>query len=104
MAAASKAAPAPEPHRLDLGDRVLYQVSKDDADKINARRRLYANAPKSTWGFQGYHGNRVATGDKFPAVVVGVYGTSANLQVFLDGNDQYWATSVSEGTDPGTWS
>lgn len=29
--------------------------------------------------------------------------TWANLQVFLDGAVTYWATSRSEGENPGTW-
>ncbi|GAA4560510.1 hypothetical protein [Planotetraspora kaengkrachanensis] len=27
-----------------------------------------------------------------------------NLQVLLDGNDAYWATSRTEGDEPGRWS
>jgi hypothetical protein len=30
-------------------------------------------------------------------------GTAANLQVFLDGNDAYWATSRVEGSERGNW-
>lgn len=39
-----------------------------------------------------------------PAMVVRVFDDGkCNLKVQLDGNDTTWATSVLEGTTPGTW-
>ena len=41
-------------------------------------------------------------------MIVRTWGELANgavqLQVFLDGNDVLWATSVCVGEGPGTWS
>jgi len=40
-----------------------------------------------------------------PATVVRVFGDSGkiNLKVHLDGPSDHWATSIDEGTSPGTW-
>lgn len=55
-------------------------------------------------GAQAHIGNNAEAGQVYPAVSVRVWSPGmANLQVFLDGNDVYWATSRHEGTDPGTW-
>lgn len=51
-------------------------------------------------------------GEHFPAIITRVnfkeFGDEpgCNLQVFLDGNDSYWVTSVKHNNDPldlGTW-
>jgi hypothetical protein len=51
--------------------------------------------------------NPVAAGQTYPAVIVRIFGDNpgshVNLQVFLDGDCSYWATSRKEGTEPGTW-
>lgn len=44
--------------------------------------------------------------DVYPAMVVRVFDPSvstANLQVFLDSGDSYWATSRTEGAGAGHW-
>jgi hypothetical protein len=54
----------------------------------------------------GSVGNRPNQGDAYPAVVVRLNHAesgSVNLQVFLDGSDSYWATSRTEGDEPGHW-
>jgi hypothetical protein len=44
-------------------------------------------------------------GQAYPAMVVRVFGgPNVNLQVWLDGNDTYWATSRGEGDGDGCWS
>lgn len=51
-------------------------------------------------------GNGVCAGEVYPAMVVRVFDpsvTTANLQVFLDGSDSYWATSRTEGDGPEHW-
>lgn len=97
-----------------IGRIVLYVTNAADAVAINtARQQLFAHpAPGSdaspTNGFIR-QGNNVEEGDIFPADVVNVFGDSenppVNLQVKLDGNDQYWATSrhVDDAKTPGTW-
>ena len=75
---------------LTIGRIVHYTLSKQDVLLIGSQDRL---------------GNHVAAGQVYPAVVVRVFdgGVGANLQVFLDGNDTYWATSRLKGEEPGTW-
>lgn len=83
---------------------VHYTLTEQDAEAINRRRQDFAEAPKVNSGHQAHVGNFVVVGETFPAMVVRTFGGSAaNLQVFLDGNDAYWATSRVEGSDPGTW-
>lgn len=97
--------PTPTPGRV-----VLYTLSEDDAARINKRRddaiaRAHEHkANPEVTGFQVHFGNRVREGDVFPALIVRAWGTtpesSANIQVMLDGNDTFWATSVSVGEGP----
>lgn len=113
-----------------IGRIVVYVVSEEDAEKVNRRRtdgRSIAARLKSfitvggstvfRWpeGAQAHIGNRVEGGMEFPATVVRDWAKESdaaapenvNLQVFLDGNDVYWATGVKEDgamdPQPGTW-
>lgn len=56
--------------------------------------------------------NRPSEGDVLPAMIIRVWGevdetAPCNLQVFLDGNASYWATSRKQGPaddpQPGQW-
>ena len=84
------------------GRMVHYVISDMDAEAINRRRSDYMHNAKVEWpaGAQAHVGNHVMAGEHLPAVVVRVWSgefgdePGVNLQVFLDGNDQYWATSV----------
>lgn len=107
-----------------IGRIVHYRLTADDAEQINRRRttgaeiaaRIRQEIVDQSGGFakawplgaQAHIGNEVAEGDVFPMLVVKVWGstpTSAvNGQVFLDGNDVFWATSRSVGDQPGTFS
>lgn len=100
-----------------IGRTVLYKIAAGDAEQINRRRadfgefgRRHAAAPVEAGnpgrsGHIGHFGNAVTEGDEYPAVVVRTFlGTTVNLKVHLDGNDDYWATSRSEGDEPGNWS
>jgi len=103
-----------------VGSQVLYTLSSGDAEQINRRRRdadayrrlhppAEAGHPGST-GFIAHYGNGASEGDVYPAVIVRAWneipGTS-NLQVLLDGNDTYWATSrmlaAEQWPQPGCW-
>jgi len=93
-----------------IGRIVHYTLSEQDAAQINKRRSdaRNLNAAGVTLASQGlgpqiHIGNPVAAGDVFPAMVVKVHSWSANLQVFLDGNDTFWATSVAEGDGELHW-
>lgn len=104
---------APEdagPRMPVLGDWVHYTLSETDAEAINARRAGYSSnagglddaTAEKLKGYQEYRGNFSQAGQTFPAIVVRNWsGTTANLQVLLDGTDIYWATSASPGTEPG---
>ncbi len=96
------------------GRIVLYKLSSDDASDINRRRAdftAYCNTnPRGESGIPGasghigHYGNTVLAGDIYPAMIVQTWGQmTVNLQVHLDGNDTYWATSRQEGSKPGQW-
>lgn len=99
-----------------IGRIVHYKLNEGDAEAINRRRedyRLYRRASTASGiaavgtGDQVHVGNGVKAGDVFPAMVVRRWGdaptSSVQLQVFLDGNDTYWATSVNEGEGERQW-
>jgi hypothetical protein len=99
-----------KPTTARTGDRVLYTLSEADANAINKRRDDASAAydVRSELGYVVHIGNSAAAGKAYPADVVedwGGAGPSVNLQVVLDGNDTYWATSRVEGDEgePGTW-
>lgn len=75
------------------GQHVVYTLAEYDVAAINSARE---GAPLGTH-------NPVAVGQRCPAFIVRDWGQCANLRVLLDGRDDYWATSRSEGTDPGQW-
>jgi hypothetical protein len=107
-----------------VGRIVHYRLSADDATQINRRRTTGASiaeriktelptmrdgmVPQWPEGAQAHIGNVVLDGDIYPMVITRVWGsdpTSAvNGQVFLDGNDVFWATSRTVGDQPGTFS
>ena len=93
-----------------IGRIVHYRLSADDAAQI-MRRRTTGNSIADRMrlaGAQAYIGNDVEEGDTFPMLIVRVWGQSAesavNGQVFLDGNDWFWATSRTVGDQSGTFS
>lgn len=91
-----------------IGRIVHFTVTEAQAEAINKRRQDFENYRRTTGldtGHVAHVGNPVRAGDVFPATVVRVWpGDLVNLQVHLDGSDAYWATSVSEGDDPNSWS
>ena len=85
-----------------IGRIVHYTLAETDVDAINRRRADFRQRPggPGNEGFQAHVGNHVQAGDVYPAMVVRVFDpsvTTVNLQVFLDGNDTFWATSRVEG-------
>ena len=103
-----------------IGRIVHYQLSAQDTEQIMRRRTTgksiaermkYGDDPQlKAWpaGAQAHIGNDVKEGDVFPMLIVQVWGPSptsaVNGQVFLDGNDVLWATSVCVGEGPHTFS
>lgn len=94
-----------------IGRIVWYRMSVASAIEINQRRkdamgwRDWFRALKP--GAQVHVGNQVQAGDLYPAMIVRTWGDTptscVQLQVFLDGNDTFWATSVNVGTGDGTY-
>lgn len=91
-----------------IGRIVHYTLSAHDAAAINKRRKdardhQTEHVANST-GVQVHVGNDVREGDVYPMIITRVWGDTpescVNGQVFLDGNDLYWASSVSVGTGP----
>jgi len=100
---------------------LIFKITAEQAEQINRRRatntsiseRIRINNPDSThWpiGAQAHIGNVASEGDEYPLLVVRVWPNEfadgrpgVNGQVFLDGNDTLWVTSVGEGTENGTW-
>jgi hypothetical protein len=85
--------------QVSIGRVVHYTLTEGDVAEIGEQYPI---------GDPTVRRNPVRAGQKFPADVVAVFGVAssantANLQVKLDGNCAYWATSRIEGTEPGTW-
>ena len=94
-----------------LGRTVLYTLCQQDADAINKRRTDAAahliEHRQDANGVQIHVGNSVRVGEVFPMMIVRMWGNTekscVNGQVFLDGNDPLWVTSVAVGTGPRTF-
>lgn len=90
-----------------IGRIVHYTLTNEDAEAINRRRSDFDRKNAGNTGYVAHVGNYAQAGEAYPAMVVRMFGNASgdlvNLQVHLDGNDTYWATSRPEGTEPGTW-
>jgi hypothetical protein len=82
-----------------LGRIVHLRLSEGCAATINGQRN----------DSEALRGNPVKEGDVFPLLITKVWGgvttesTIVNGQVFLDGNDHLWVTSVLQGDGAGQW-
>lgn len=94
-----------------IGRIVHYKLTAEDAEAVN-RRRKDADANRqnhrdAALGYVAHFGNFAREGDVYPMLIVRVWGTtpesSVNGQVFLDGNDTLWVTSVGQGDDVRQW-
>jgi len=91
-----------------IGRIVTYTITAQDAARINDQRARSEGK---------LHGNTAHEGEQYPLIVTRTWPSetyppngAVNGQVWLDGNDTLWVTSVKEnegGTDaapqPGTW-
>lgn len=102
-------APLPVP---SIGRIVRYRLNAAQAEQIN-RRRKDAREKMPLHGFfktgaQVHVGNDVKAEDEFPMIITRVWGSGpdsyVNGQLFLDGNDLFWVTSVKVGEGSGTFS
>jgi hypothetical protein len=88
-----------------IGRIVHYTLSEQDAESINRRRKDAANhvaeIRDAAIGYVTDTGNEAQAGQMFPMLITRAWGdqpqSCVNGQVFLDGNDVLWATSVSVG-------
>ncbi len=92
---------APE---ITVGRTVLYTLTTEDAHRINCRRGGVTSGEHWPHGAIAHFGNYATAGDVLPMLVVKkLGGDMVNGQVFLDGNDTLWTTSVHEGEGQGCW-
>lgn len=81
-----------------IGRIVWYVLSGSDVTAINAARAVQRAA------VPGWYANEALPGQVYPAMVIRPWGetpeSSVNLKVFLDGPDDYWATSRSVSEEP----
>lgn len=88
-----------------IGRIVHYTLDHADAQRIAQNRGVAAPNIGSS------HGNSVSVGDVYPMLITRVWDggkpnpdAMVNGQVFLDGNDSLWVTSVKVGEGPRTFS
>lgn len=83
-----------------IGRIVIYKLSEEDAATIQIRRVEGTQASMAL-------ANHAHAGQEFPAMVVRTWGdqpdSRVNLKVFLDGADNFWATSRVVGDRPGEY-
>ena len=89
------------------GRIVHYVLTKENVTEIN-RRRVSNVGHGEDWpaGAQAHVGSEVHPGDILPMIVTAVWSNNGvDGQVFLNGNDTLWVTSVwwSEKQDLGRW-
>lgn len=96
----------------NIGRIVHYTLTYADAERINKRRldaqRSMHDHRETSNGVAVHVGNPVTEGDVFPMMITKVWGPKepsawVNGQVFLDGNDTLWVTSVGVGDGFGTF-
>ncbi len=94
-----------------IGRIVHYTLTAQDAEQVNKRRKdAQENLEKireDSIGYVLHVGNTATEGDVYPMLIVRCWGTtpesSVNGQVFLDGTDTLWVTSVGQGDQPRQW-
>ncbi len=94
-----------------VGRIVNIRLSDDCASSINKRRQdaKASSIAGTNSGAIVHSGNPAAGGDILPMIICRIFAenptesTVVNGQIFLDGNDTYWATSVIQGTENGQW-
>lgn len=81
---------------------VVYRLSGNDSQRIEARRVLARRRTKFTDGWP--KANDTYAGQQYPLLVVVAHQDgSVNGRAFLDGEDDLWVTSVKQGDAEGQW-
>lgn len=95
---------------LTVGRVVHYVLTKSDAEQIEEQHKAGNSTPHNERipGLQYAAGNSVSAGDHCAMMIVKVWNPTNGLingKVFLDGLDDFWATSRSydENKTPGSW-
>lgn len=92
-----------------IGRIVHYTLTEKDADAINRRRTTGVSISERLsaghWpaGAQAHIGNKATAGQVVPAMIVAVWPgpeLNVNLRCYLDGTDDYWATTVGWNPAP----
>ncbi len=97
-----------------VGRIVHYQVTSYDVGRIKRQRDPRHRTFRNTDGIivsgeaHGHaFGNEPEVGQVFPLLITKVWGdteeSAVNGQLFLDGNDSLWLTSVCQGEGSGRW-
>lgn len=89
-----------------IGRIVHYTLTEPEAKAINKRRSdaYESKIVAQNSGAVVHFGNGCVEGDVFPMMITRVWNDDmVNGQVFLDGNDTLWVTSVHEGEGPRTY-
>jgi len=89
-----------------IGRIVHYTITATDANQINRRRTdaRESQAASLASGAVIHSGNEAEAGEVYPLLVTRVWPNQlVNGQLFLDGNDTLWVTSVQEGEGERTW-
>ncbi len=94
-----------------VGRIVHLRLSDECARSINKRRSdARASIISATnSGAIVHSGNAVKEGEIYPLIITRIWSdeptelTAVNGQIFLDGNDSFWATSVQQGDGAGQW-
>ena len=87
-------------HVPSVGRIVRFKLDADTASRINKRRMdaTKSGIARENSGTQVHVGNAAEAEHVYPMLIVCMWGeteeSAVNGQVFLDGNDTYWATSV----------
>jgi hypothetical protein len=95
---------------LVLSLAMVEQITRRRTTGASIAGRMAEVPPAWPAGAQAHVGNPVQEGDVVPCMVLRVSSDAdlapvVNLRAFLDGSDEYWATSVpyDESLTPGTW-
>lgn len=88
-----------------IGRIVHYTLTAGDVGQINQRREAARAALTTAQHPSPLMGNYVEAGQVYSAQIVRIFGTdkAVNLKVSLDGYDEHWATSRTEGDGEGHW-
>jgi hypothetical protein len=98
---------------MKLSAQCATEVNRRRADAREKAADVRAGRVTMQHGEQIHIGNEASEGDEYPMLIVRVWAsppdspateaTTVNGQIFLDGNDVLWATSVAQGDQNGQW-